>query len=59
VPSASLADLIAIARERGFNLPKGSIISTGSASVPFDITAPATITAKYLDRTLSFSITSP
>lgn len=59
VPSASLADLITIARERGFVLPKGSIISTGSASVPFELAAPATIAAKYLDRTLSFSIRSP
>lgn len=59
VPSASLADLLAIARERGFVLPKGSIISTGSASMPFDVAAPATITAKYLGRALSFSISPP
>jgi 2-keto-4-pentenoate hydratase len=40
-PAAALADLVATARERGTTLPKGSIVSTGTVSKPFDIAAPA------------------
>lgn len=38
-PAVALADLVATARERGMTLPKGSIISTGTVSKPFNIAA--------------------
>ena len=59
VPANGLADLLAIARDRGMVLPRGSIVSTGTISVPFNLTAAAQITARYLDRDLHFSITRP
>ena len=39
-PATALADLVAMARERGMTLPKDSVISTGSASKPFNLAAP-------------------
>ena len=54
-PLQALRDLIAIARERRFTLPKGSIISTGTVSKPFTIKAPeAEVSASFLDRQLTF-----
>lgn len=54
-PAAALADLVATARERGMTLPKGSIISTGTASKPFTIAAPAAeVSARFLDQTFGF-----
>ena len=39
-PAAALADLVATARERNMVLPKGSIVSTGTVSKPFNMSAP-------------------
>jgi len=52
-PVAALGDLIAIARERGMRLPKGSVVSTGTVSKPFNVSAAkARITARYLGTEL-------
>ena len=54
-PVGAFSDLVAIARERGMTLPKGSVISTGTVSKPFTIAgATAAISARYLDTELSF-----
>jgi len=54
-PEAALADLVAVARERGMPLSKGSIISTGTVSKPFSIAAPSTtIRAGFLGAELHF-----
>ena len=54
-PASALADLVATARERGMTLPKGSVISTGTISKPFDIAAPtAEIGARFLGTELGF-----
>jgi 2-keto-4-pentenoate hydratase len=59
-PYGAFADLVAIARERNMLLPKGSIISTGSASMPFALSAPkASVAGSYLGRTLNFSFETP
>lgn len=56
-PEAALADLVALARERGMPLPKGSIVSTGSVSKPFSIAAPTTtIRAEFLGEELHFRV---
>ena len=55
IPEDALRDLITTAAERGMTLPRGSIISTGALSVPFDISGASTISARYLDTQLSFS----
>ena len=46
-PLQALADLIALARERDMLLPKGSVISTGTASVPFVISGAAQVVARW------------
>ncbi|HWL83148.1 MAG TPA: fumarylacetoacetate hydrolase family protein [Roseomonas sp.] len=46
-PVQALADLMALARERGMLLPKGSVISTGTASVPFAISGATQVTARW------------
>lgn len=54
-PEAALADLVATARERGMVLPKGSVISTGTVSKPFDVAAPsAEVRARFLGVELGF-----
>lgn len=54
-PEAALADLVAVARERGVTLPKGSVISTGTVSKPFDIAVPAArVSARFLDIEFGF-----
>lgn len=54
-PAGALADLVATARERGMTLPKGSVVSTGTLSKPFDIAAPtAEIGARLLGTELGF-----
>jgi 2-keto-4-pentenoate hydratase len=59
-PYGALADLFAIARERQMLLPKGSIISTGSASMPFAVSSPkADVSAFYLGKQLSFRFEAP
>jgi 2-keto-4-pentenoate hydratase len=56
-PPTALADLLALARERGVILPKGSIVSTGSVSRPFIVAAPAaSICARFLETELAFSM---
>ena len=59
VPLDALTDLLALAGERGMVLSKGSIVSTGTLSLPFAITGDARIEARYLDRSLNFSILRP
>lgn len=59
-PVAAFADLVAIARERQMVLPKGSLISTGTVSKPFNVVArTAEITARFLGRELSIRTQSP
>ena len=54
-PVTALCDLIAIARERHMRLPAGSLVSTGSASLPFDLAQPeAELVARFLDAELGF-----
>jgi 2-keto-4-pentenoate hydratase len=54
-PEAALADLLAIARERQMVLPKGSIVSTGTVSKPFNIETPHTgVRARFLGTELGF-----
>jgi 2-keto-4-pentenoate hydratase len=53
-PIGSLGDLIAIARERGVKLPKGSVISTGTLCKPFDVIPTGVeIEARFLGKTLA------
>jgi 2-keto-4-pentenoate hydratase len=59
-PYGALADLISIARERKMILPKGSIISTGSASMPFAVSSPkGDVSASYLGKKLGFKFETP
>jgi 2-keto-4-pentenoate hydratase len=51
---AAFVDFVALARERGMTLPKGSIISTGTVSKPFTIEGRHEISAHYLDTHLRF-----
>ena len=54
-PRAALADLVATARERGMVLPRGSIVSTGTVSKPFNVAAAsAEISARLLGVELGF-----
>jgi 2-keto-4-pentenoate hydratase len=54
-PMGALADLVALGRERGMTLPKGSVISTGTVSKPFNVAAPAAeISALFLGTELGF-----
>ena len=59
-PAGALSDLVAVARERGMLLPKGSIISTGTVSRPFNIAASsAHVSAQFLGRTFDVHTRSP
>jgi len=59
-PYGALADLISIARERKMILPKGSIVSTGSASMPFAVSLPkGEVSASYLGKRLGFKFEAP
>ncbi len=59
-PAAALSDLVAIARERGMVLPKGSIVSTGTVSRPFNIAAAsAHVSAQFLGRAFGIHTRSP
>jgi 2-keto-4-pentenoate hydratase len=54
-PEAALCDLISLARERKMVLPRGSIISTGTVSKPFNIASPAAfVWARFLETELGF-----
>ena len=54
-PQAALADLMVTARERGLVLPRGSIVSTGTVSKPFNVAAASTaISARFLGVELGF-----
>lgn len=54
-PDTALADLVATARERRMTLPKGSIVSTGTVSKPFEVTSSsADISARFLGTELRF-----
>lgn len=59
VPTDSLADLLALSRERGTTLAKGSIVSTGSMSTPFNLSKSTAVRARYLDKEIAFSILRP
>jgi 2-keto-4-pentenoate hydratase len=59
-PYGALADLISIVRERKMILPKGSIVSTGSASMPFAVSSPkGEVSASYLGKSLGFTFQAP
>ena len=59
-PAGALADLVAVARERRMLLPRGSIVSTGTLSRPFNIAAPsAHVSARFLGRGLDIHTRSP
>jgi 2-keto-4-pentenoate hydratase len=45
---------VALARSRSMVLPKGSIISTGTVTKPFNIEGAVAIEVRYLDATLTF-----
>ena len=55
-PLAAFTDLLAIARERRMRLPRGSVISTGSMSVPFDLDRSSALRATCCDGELAFSL---
>jgi 2-keto-4-pentenoate hydratase len=55
-PVAAMIGFAGLAQERSMILPQGAIISTGTATKPFPLAAPATITARYLGRELSCRI---
>lgn len=56
-PIVALSEMFAHARERQLLLPKGTIVSTGTQSVPFNTTGePTNITASYVGGSLSASI---
>lgn len=59
-PYGALGDLISIARERKMILPKGSIVSTGSASMPFVASSPqGAVSASYLGKQFGFRFEAP
>ncbi|WP_018260142.1 2-keto-4-pentenoate hydratase [Methylobacterium sp. WSM2598] len=58
-PAAALADLIAVAGERGLALRAGEIVSTGTVSRPFTVEGPAEIRADFLGRHLAFRTRPP
>jgi 2-keto-4-pentenoate hydratase len=51
----AFTDFVALARERGMVLPKGSIISTGTVTKPFTIEGAAEVSAGYLDTEIRFT----
>lgn len=54
-PAGALVDLVAVARERGMTLPKGSIVSTGTVSKPvISAGRQAAIGARFLGREMNF-----
>lgn len=53
-PVRAYVDFVATARRRGMILPKGSIISTGTVTSPFNIEGAARVEARYLGLTLGF-----
>lgn len=55
-PVGSLAALLAHAGERGIALRKGDIVSTGAASVPFDLDRSAQIVARAEGVELGFTL---
>jgi 2-keto-4-pentenoate hydratase len=55
-PVASLAALLKHAEERGITLRKGDIVSTGAASVPFDLDRSAQIVARAEGVELGFRL---
>ncbi|MDJ0391247.1 fumarylacetoacetate hydrolase family protein [Roseomonas sp. E05] len=54
-PLQALADLMALARERDMLLPRGAVISTGTASVPFTISGAAQVVARWSGTQAGFS----
>lgn len=59
-PWQAFDDLVALARERRIVLTKGSLISTGSASLPFAVAqASGDVVAAYLGKTLRFRFEAP
>jgi 2-keto-4-pentenoate hydratase len=57
-PIDALEGLVAIGRGTGMTLPKGAIVSTGTMSVPFNVTAPCVLSARCCDGELGFRITA-
>lgn len=56
-PAQAYVDFVATAQRRGMILPKGSIISTGTVTKPFNIEGAAAIEARYLGLSVGFSTT--
>jgi 2-keto-4-pentenoate hydratase len=54
-PTRAYVDFVATARRRGMVLPKGSIISTGTVTKPFNIEGAVAIEARYLGRSVGFT----
>jgi 2-keto-4-pentenoate hydratase len=54
-PVSALADLIRHASERRITLPKSAVVSTGTQSVPFNISGAVSVVATCLSTELSFS----
>jgi 2-keto-4-pentenoate hydratase len=54
-PFGALRDFLALASERRMTVPAGSIISTGTQSVPFPIRGPASIEARSALASLAFT----
>jgi 2-keto-4-pentenoate hydratase len=59
VPLDAVTDLLSVARERNMVLPRGSLVPTGSMSVPFNVTGPVAIEARFLDLSLGFPTQVP
>jgi 2-keto-4-pentenoate hydratase len=53
-PVQAYVDFIATARERNMLLPRGSIISTGTVTKPFNIEGAAQVEARYLGLAIGF-----
>jgi 2-keto-4-pentenoate hydratase len=59
-PYGALTDLFSIAHERKMVLPKGGIVSTGSASMPFVVSSlKGEVVGSYLGKRLGFEFEAP
>ena len=52
--AADNAGFEALARSQSMVLPQGSVISTGTATKPFNIAGAVAVKVRYLDATLTF-----
>jgi len=56
-PVIALQDFFHLTHERGMRIPRGSIVTTGSMSVPFNLESNALIEATCLNARLAFATT--